>query len=59
MVSAVSVGKIATVVQPAIQMANSAMKKCAQFLDKMPTRAPVSTPCALMYAAMRRAWSIV
>jgi len=35
-----SIGKMATVVPPAIQMANSAMMKCAQFLDKMATLAP-------------------
>ena len=37
---AVSVGKIATVVPPAIQIASSAMKKCAQFFDRMAMRAP-------------------
>ncbi len=39
-VSAVSVGKIATVVPPAIQIASSAMKKCAQFFDRIAMRAP-------------------
>ena len=59
MVSAVSVGKIATVVQPDIQMANSAMKKWAQFFDRIAMRAPGSKLRLLMKAAIRRAWSIV
>ncbi len=56
-VSAVSVGKIATVVWPAIQMASSAMMKCAQFFDRMAMRAPGSNPRCCRCAAMRRAWS--
>ena len=59
MVSAVSVGKMATVVQPAIQMANSAIKKWAQFFDRMATRAPGSKPWDLRWFAIRRAWSMV
>ena len=43
-VSAPSVGKIATVVQPAIQIANSAVKKCAQFFDRMATWQPAPSP---------------
>ena len=49
-VSAVSVGKIATVVPPAIQIASSAMKKCAQFFDRMAMRAPGARPSDLQVA---------
>ena len=42
--AAVSVGKMATVVPPAIQMANSAIKKCALFLASMATLAPGAKP---------------
>ena len=55
--SAFSVGKIATVVQPPIQIASSAMTKWAQFFDSIATRAPRGRPCACRCAAMRRAWS--
>ena len=58
-VSADSVGKMATVVLPDIQMASSAMMKCAVFLDKIATRAPGSSPRDFRCVAMRRAWSII
>jgi len=57
MVSGPSVGKIATVVPPAIQMASSAMKKCAQFFDRIATCEPSPMPRERRWAAMRRAWS--
>ena len=47
---------MATVVAPAIQIASSAMKKCAQFLDRIAMRAPGSKPCVRRCAAMREAW---
>jgi hypothetical protein len=59
MLSAVSVGKIATVVPPAIQMASSAMKKCALFLASIAMRAPGGSCSDCRCAAMRRAWSSV
>ncbi len=54
-VSGPSVGKIATVVPPAIQIASSAMKKCAQFFDRIATWAPSPMPCERRCAAIRRA----
>jgi hypothetical protein len=53
------VGKIATVVPPDIQMASSAIMKCAVFLDRMAMRAPGSKPRPFRWVAMRRAWSII
>ena len=58
MVSARSVGKIATVVPPAIQMASSAMKKWAQFFDRIATQSPGWMPWDTRCAAMLRASSI-
>ena len=55
MVWAPSVGKMATVVKPPIQMASSPMKKCAQFLVSMATRSPGFRPRLFRWAAMRRA----
>ena len=57
MVSDFSVGKIATVVNPPIQMASSAMKKWAQFLESIATRSPGWRPRLRRWAAIRRASS--
>ena len=59
MVSPDSVGKMATVVPPAIQMANSAMMKCAQFFERIATRSPGFNFCACRYAAIERACRMV
>ncbi len=56
-VSALSVGKIATVVNPPIQIASSARKKWAQFLVSIATLSPRWSPCACSHAATRLAWS--
>ena len=50
---------MATVVPPAIQMASSAMKKCALFLASIATLAPGGSASDCRCAAMRRAWSSV
>ena len=47
----------ATVVPPAIQIASSAMMKCAEFLDKIATLKPGSKFRAFKWAAIRRDWS--
>ncbi|MBL9111248.1 MAG: hypothetical protein JNM74_18330 [Myxococcales bacterium] len=54
-VSALSVGKMATVVKPPIQMASSAMKKCAQFFERSATRSPGERPRERRWVAIRRA----
>ena len=58
-VSADSVGKMATVVPPDIQIASSAIMKCAVFFDNIAMRTPGSKPRELRCVAMRRAWSII
>jgi len=54
-VSTDSVGKIATVVPPDIQIASSAIIKCAVFFDRMAIREPGSNPRDVRCVAMRRA----